>query len=70
MDGTGSEKQDMIGAGCDVKVSEFTDAGQDRKSPRVEQGRFRILRRQSELSAKLGNQHILDVGKSRRTAQV
>lgn len=53
------------------KVSEIGNAGYGRKScGGAGQGRVRFLRRQSELSAQLNNQHILDIGKPRRAAQV
>ncbi len=64
-------KQAVSGRGSMPKVAENADAGYGRKSRGdTGQGRVRILRRQSELSAKLGNQHILNVGKPRRTTQV
>lgn len=46
-----------------TKVSEIAIAGYGRKSRcGTGQGGFRVLRRQSELSAQLNNQYILDIG--------
>jgi hypothetical protein len=61
----------LVGARPSLKVSENGGAGHGRKScGGTGQRGFRILWRQSELSAKLGNQHFLDIGKPRRAAQV
>ena len=55
----------------EATVSENTGAGYGRKScGGAGQGGVRFLRRQSELSAQLNNQYILDIGKPRRAAQV
>jgi hypothetical protein len=61
----------LVATRPDPKVSEIAVAGYGRKScGGAGQGGVRILRRQSELSAQLNNQHILDIGKPRRAAQV
>jgi hypothetical protein len=61
----------LVPARPEATVSENGGAGYGRKScGGAGQGRVRFLRRQSELSAQLSNQHILDVGQPRRTAQV
>ena len=52
----------LVRAQSDATVSENTGAGYGRKSCcGTGQGGFRILRRQSELSAQLNNQYILDI---------
>ena len=61
----------LVRAQSGITVSENTGAGYGRKSCRgAGQGGIRILRRQSELSAQLNNQHILDIGQPRRATQV
>ena len=61
----------LVWARPSIKVSENPGAGYGRKSRSgTGQHRVRVLRDESELSAKLGNQHFLDVGKPRRAAQV
>jgi len=62
--GTWCRRKRLVWARPDTKVSENAGAGYGRKSRRgAGQRGFRILRRQSELSAKLGNQYFLDIRK-------
>ena len=69
--GAGCRRKRPVWARPVIKVSEIAIAGYGRKSRGgTGQHGFRFLRRQSELSAKLGNQYFLDVGKPRRATQV
>jgi hypothetical protein len=69
--GAWCRRKRLVWARPSIKVSENAGAGYGRKSCRgTGQRGFRILRDESDLSAKLGNQHFLDVAKPRRSAQV